>query len=341
MVSDIVISKKNESFLFIDCEMGILQELSEHFSFEIEGAKFHPKVKAKVWDGVIKLLDLRFGTLPAGLYQELLDYSSKLGYTTDTHTNRYGAPGQLEQISIDEIQTFVDSLNIHSNGNKVEVRDYQIKAIFNCISNQRQIAISPTGSGKSLILYAIYRWYEAKGLTFMLVVPNLSLIKQMFADFSDYSSHNGFDVKQTTQIIAEGANKTITKKLILSTWQSIYKQPAKFFNDNVDVLCGDECFSADTKISTPFGWKSIAHVCKGDLINNIDNNGNLKQDIVVETFRNLKTSSDMLELTFDNGIIVNVTGNHKFMLSDGSWKRADHLTRGDDIKWVETGHIHK
>jgi superfamily II DNA or RNA helicase len=58
---------------------------------------------------------------------------------------------------------------------------------------------------------------------------------------------NGFDVSKDVQIIAEGAEKKIKGGLLLCTWQSIYKQPAKWFNDSVDVIMGDEIhvFKAD------------------------------------------------------------------------------------------------
>lgn len=240
-MADITISKKNESFLYIDCELGILQELKEHFTFMVEGAKYSPKFKAKIWDGTISLLDLRFGTLPAGLYYELIDFAKKLGYTTECNETKYGRPDDVCDASIEDVKKFVMGLNIHSKNNKLEVRDYQIQAIYNCIRNQRQISITPTGGGKSLIAYCLYRWYLEHGSRhFLLVVPNLGLVKQMYADFKDYSSHNEFDVESTTQIIAEGQSKQIHKSLVISTWQSIYKQPHSWFNNNIDVIFADE-----------------------------------------------------------------------------------------------------
>jgi len=238
---DILISKKNEAMLNIDCEIGILYELKEHFTFMVEGAKYSPKFKAKMWDGTISLLDLRFGTLPVGLYNELVEVASTLGYSTSIEKTQYGSPIDKDVVTYEKVENFVNSLDIHSKGISVEIREYQIKAVFNCIKNERQISITPTGGGKSLIAYCLYRWYiEDESKTFMLVVPNLGLIKQMFSDFKDYSSHNGFDVEGNTQIIAEGASKEITKSLLICTWQSIYKQPAKWFNQGVDVILMDE-----------------------------------------------------------------------------------------------------
>lgn len=244
LTADITVYKKNESFLSLDCELGILYELKEHFTFMVEGAKYSPKFKAKVWDGTISLLDIRFGTLPVGLYNDLCSYASKLGYSVDSVETQYGSMTDKTDVSIDEVKNFIFGLNIHSKNNKLEVRDYQIEAVYNCIHHQRQISITPTGGGKSFIAYCLYRWYMAQGKDhFLLVVPNLGLIKQMFSDFKDYSSHNEYDIDSTTQIIAEGQAKQITKPLILATWQSIYKLPSKWFNQ-LDVIFQDEVHGA-------------------------------------------------------------------------------------------------
>lgn len=239
-MADITLSKKNESYLNIDAEMGIMYELSSHFEFYVEGYKFQPKYKLGVWDGKIRLLDLRFGTLPLGLYAEVVEVAGKLGYTVETKSSPYGSPDDKDDVTLEELERWIISLNISSKNKEIEVRKYQIETIFNCIKNNRQIAVSPTGSGKSVIAYCLYRWYLERGEKHtMLVVPNLGLIKQMYADFCDYSGLNGFDVESNTQVIAEGASKTLSKSLILGTWQSVYKMPSSWWKD-VDVIIGDE-----------------------------------------------------------------------------------------------------
>ena len=243
MEFDIVLSKKNESTLLIDCDNGILQELSDHFSFFMKGYQFTPKYRAKMWDGKIRLVDLRFGTAPLGLYSDILKYASNNDYKVGTSDSKYGLIGEQANVSRDDIIAFCEGLNLESKGNKITIRDYQIEAIYTCIRNGRNIALSPTSSGKSLILYCIFRWYLHINPDFrtILVVPNLGLIRQMKSDFIDYSSGNDFDIESNIQIIAEGASKAITKPLILSSWQSIYKQPQKWYNDNIDVIMADEC----------------------------------------------------------------------------------------------------
>lgn len=246
-MTDIIISKLNETTLNIDCDSGIMMELASHFSFFVEGYKFMPRFKARVWDGKINLFDARFGTLPSGLYYDLVSHATKLGYTTSVKESKFGFPNDTTNVTYDEIKEFVESLNIHSNGIKIEARDFQIQSIFNCIKYQKQISITPTGGGKSMIIYCLYRWYESKGKSTMLVVPNLSLIKQMWSDMKDYSSHNGFDIDTNLHIIAEGTAKTINTSLTLATWQSICKQPSEWLNQ-ADCIIMDEAHSGKADV---------------------------------------------------------------------------------------------
>tara|TARA_Y100000994_G_scaffold102755_1_gene84625 strand:- start:750 stop:1721 length:972 start_codon:yes stop_codon:yes gene_type:complete len=61
----------------------------------------------------------------------------------------------------------------------------------------------------------------------------------MYGDFADYSTHNGFDVSKYCHRIYGGKEKTNKADIVISTWQSIYKYPKKWFEE-FDVVYGDE-----------------------------------------------------------------------------------------------------
>ena len=61
----------------------------------------------------------------------------------------------------------------------------------------------------------------------------------MYADFEDYSSGNGFSVDTHMQKLYAGFTKQFTKDVLITTWQSIYKQPKGWFQQ-FDVIFGDE-----------------------------------------------------------------------------------------------------
>ena len=57
--ANVFISKANEVFLKIDSEPHIEYELRDHFTFEVEGAKFMPQYRNRNWNGEIHLFDMR------------------------------------------------------------------------------------------------------------------------------------------------------------------------------------------------------------------------------------------------------------------------------------------
>ena len=159
MIEKITVMKKNESQLLVDCDSGILMELNEYFSFFVDGYKFMPLYKNKVWDGKIRIFNGMTQELPAGLLHQLKAFAKQRGYELDYEDGEYGSPEQYNQVDPDQIMQFIETLNLRSRGNPITVRDYQFDAICTAIKNKRSILLSPTGSGKSLIIYVLMRWY--------------------------------------------------------------------------------------------------------------------------------------------------------------------------------------
>jgi len=66
-MSDVIIRKKNEVYLQLKTPPHISYELSDHFTFEVEGAQFMPAYRKKYWDGKIRLFSPGTGEIYAGL----------------------------------------------------------------------------------------------------------------------------------------------------------------------------------------------------------------------------------------------------------------------------------
>ena len=71
-MTDIVIGKKNEVFLKLKAEPHVFQELSEHFTFDVPGAKFMPQYRSKYWDGKIRLFSTHTGEIYVGLLDKVV-----------------------------------------------------------------------------------------------------------------------------------------------------------------------------------------------------------------------------------------------------------------------------
>ncbi len=230
----------------IDADTSILHEIKDYFTFDVPGAKWSPKFKAGVWDGKISLINFPACNMYMGLLPLLKEFCDVRDYELDI------SPKLLEtdNLSPKEIFEFVKSLNVHSNGQKLTVKDYQLASVFTMLQKRRLTLLSPTSSGKSLIIYLIIRWLLTNEKQILLIVPNIGLTGQMFSDFQDYSTENGFEVYEYCQIIAEGASKEISKSIVISTWQSIYKQPASWINQFDAIICDEVHLAQANSIRT-------------------------------------------------------------------------------------------
>ena len=66
--------------MLVQAEPGIEQEISEYFTFFIPGYRFMPSYRNKMWDGKIRLFNLRSKELYIGLLDHLLKFSKERQY---------------------------------------------------------------------------------------------------------------------------------------------------------------------------------------------------------------------------------------------------------------------
>lgn len=220
MTDTIKILPYNASHVKIDTEMHIYQNLYDHFAFRPNGYKFMPAFKNKQWDGFLRLFNTRARSLPIGLIPRLIKFAEQMEFVVETGDFEYS---QSEPVTLEEVQAFADSLNIHSKGVKITPHDYQIDAVYQAINSRRMVALAPTSAGKSLILYIYLNWFIQKKLVekALLIVPSVQLVYQMFEDFMDYSSEYDINPETYCHLIMSGKEKQSEKQIYISTWQSL------------------------------------------------------------------------------------------------------------------------
>jgi superfamily II DNA or RNA helicase len=230
-MADLVISKKNEIYLKIECEPHIRYELSDQFTFDVPGAKFMPQYRSRHWDGKIRLFNIQTCEIYAGLLDKVISFCDNHKYKFELKENKYyGYPGNVDEgISTEGVRDYMKSICSH------EPRDYQVSGVYDCLRYKRKLILSPTGSGKSLMIYSVVRYFTERGKNILLLVPTTSLVEQMYKDFEDY----GWNSEKYCQKIYGGLPKEVSKSVTISTWQSIYKQDKSYFKD-YDVVIGDE-----------------------------------------------------------------------------------------------------
>jgi superfamily II DNA or RNA helicase len=252
-MNDIVLYKQNESFIKFDCERSVAQELADYFTFFVPGYQFMPAYKNRLWDGKIRLADLRTYTIYHGLIPYIEKFCEERNYklAIDTPVN------VTENFSAAEAKEFIDGLELHKSIITEGVRDYQVKAFITAVRNKRMLLLSPTGSGKSLIQYLILRYLQSKGYKKgLLIVPTTSLVEQMYSDFESY----GYDSAEYTHRQYSGKDKHTDKFLTITTWQSIYKNPPEYF-EQFDFVLGDEAhqFKAKSLTTIMTGLKNASY----------------------------------------------------------------------------------
>lgn len=244
-MEELSVKLTNYSMMNIDCSRGVAQELSEYFSFYVPGYKFMPAYKNKMWDGKIRLFNSITGELSAGLYGYLTKFAADRSYTIDTVSSSYGLPIPDPQPLLDMPDLLADEAL------PFQPRDYQCDAIETALTKTRAILLSPTGSGKSFIIYLILKywlyylstgWKYPKAGRVLIVVPTTSLVEQMSNDFKEY----GQNPKGIHKIYSGKDKNNIEAAIVISTWQSIYKLPKKWF-EQFGMVVGDECHNFKAK----------------------------------------------------------------------------------------------
>ena len=242
-MTHLTVKKKNEVYITIHSdEEYVHRELADYFTFEVPEAKFLKKnPRYKYWDGTIRLYSPATGDLYHGLLDHLQVWAAEKQYIVEYEKNDwYGDISQDNKlISLPAVKQYMKKIS------KIEPRDYQYKAVYEAIKYNRKLLLSPTGSGKSLMIYSIVRYYTATAKKILIVVPTTSLVEQMVNDFISY----GWNATAHVHKIYSGKDKNTDKPIIISTWQSIYKFPKRYFDD-IDCVIGDEAHLFKSKSLT-------------------------------------------------------------------------------------------
>lgn len=231
MTEIIRVTKYNDVHIKLHCDSGVAFEISEYFTFNVPGAKFTPAYKNKVWDGKIRLFHLMRGTLYAGLLSSVLDFAKDRDYEIEyDNPNDFAEDVFPDKAALD----FIKTLEL-----PYEVRDYQLEAFVHAVRKKRAVLLSPTASGKSLMIYLLATFLVSKKI--LIIVPNIGLVHQLAADFINYGCPEHLIHK-----IFAGQDKDTSAVFTITTWQSIYQLPKAWF-DKYGVVIGDEAHQFKAK----------------------------------------------------------------------------------------------
>lgn len=188
----------NYSHIKIEADDSTIYNLRDHFSFEAEGYRFHPKYKSGMWNGKINLLQYN-GMLPFGLYPFVVDWAKNNEQECEID------PLVLKLEQEVDIKNWIKDNPVYSNNKEITPHWYQEDSLKYALDNKRCILNLPTSSGKSLIQGMISKWFVQRNNDKVLVlVPSISLVNQMTDDYIDYRLFNKDDI----QMIGNGKKST-------------------------------------------------------------------------------------------------------------------------------------
>lgn len=292
----VIIHKIDESYVHVECDDGIARELHEYFTFYVPGYKFMPQYRNGLWDGKIKLFNLRNKTIYAGLANKIELFCSERCYE---FTNDNDLLPALER-DPQEIIEWVAKLGLQDyKGDPLIPHKEQFEALFYNLTHKRSITIIPTGGGKSLVAFLLAMYY----LTFhtfetnqkvLLIVPTTTLVEQMYKDFDSYSPNISSD--DICHRIYSGKDKETSKPIIITTWQSIFRLHKPWFSQ-FGMVIGDEVHGFKAKSLSGIMEKATNAKFRTGLTGTLD--GSLTSEMTLEgLFGNIKkfvTTKDLMD----------------------------------------------
>jgi len=248
-MSDVQIERANASFIRIYTEDdGIRKTVYEHFTYHEPG---FVKNKWTKWNGEVKLFKLRGNLLPYGCLQMMLELCKANGWTYELDS---AFKEDITKVTRQELADWVKTLDLRTAGMPIDPYDYQMEAIYLGIKFSRMVVLAATSAGKSLIAYMLTRYYEMlsndDGKKILILVPSQMLVDQMYSDFKDYSSANGWDVVSNVHTIMEGKPKNANKMVYISTWQSIYEEDEEYFKQFGRIINDETHLASGKSITT-------------------------------------------------------------------------------------------
>lgn len=228
----VTIQKVNEVYIKVTSEPHVERELYDLFKFHVPQSKFINRQRKSRWDGYIHLYSLKTKQIYYGLLDKIIEWSTE---------NQYQVVNNIDivplEISDNHINQFIDSLKLTK-----QPRDYQLEAFKDCIKSRRRLTLSPTGSGKSLLIYMLARFYlDITDQKVLVIVPTTGLVHQMSDDFISY----GF-TKNVHRIVS-GVTKHTPDRLVVSTWQSLQNIDSDWF-DQFQCVLFDEAHLCKAKV---------------------------------------------------------------------------------------------
>jgi superfamily II DNA or RNA helicase len=222
------IVKINNTWGHVVCnDIPTMEALYKRFAVPVENYWFMPKYRAGVWDGKVHFVT-EAGRFYNGLLPKILQFFGD-DYDIELDSSYEKEFVDVELLKKDFIEYTDQTLTT------LDPYRYQWRGSIKALYHKRAICEHGTGSGKSYTITMIVNYLRHKNINhkFLILVPKLDLIEQFYDNMIEF----GFP--ETILGKYNGFQKDTQQPIIISTWQSIYKNAA--FLKMFTVFIADEC----------------------------------------------------------------------------------------------------
>lgn len=230
---------------------------------KVKGWKFHPAVKAGVWDGEISYF--RDGRINFSLWKECLKGCQEIG-ASFIMENKEDFPINRE-VTLEGVQEFCKEFFKNHKVKDKEGKwipfypyDHQIESAYKILKNRYCLSEVATSGGKSLIISIVF-FYTLKSIEpnakFLIIVPSINLVTQFYDAIIDFNigvnqkidggNPSPLDIR-IEEIMSDRPRKhgADNPNIFIGTYQSLEKWPKEFF-EKLHTVATDEAHGAKSK----------------------------------------------------------------------------------------------
>ena len=173
-------------------------------------ARHTPAYKLGRWDGTTSFCTLG-GRTYINMLDKILPILVEQGWDFNIVDQRTSHTFEFDEIDENFLSHITWPVGHRAEGCPIVLRDYQVQAINECISNLQGMSVAPTAGGKTIITGALSMLAEKYGRT-IVIVPTKNLVMQTEEDYKNI----GLDVG-----VLFGDRKEYTRTHTICTWQSL------------------------------------------------------------------------------------------------------------------------
>lgn len=278
----------------------------------------------------------------SGLWKEIRDFCKSSNIIVNGPDNYFKLTDF--SLSLEDFTELIDRWNLN-----VKPRDYQIEATWKILHYRQSMSQLATRSGKTLMAYIVMRYLiESKMLkrepNILMIVPNITLVKQGISDLEEYKDFFKSDIvcASLENVSSKDSKKTsneikqVYSNLTIGTFQSLIKRcdrksskyNPKFF-DKYNIVLIDEVHKANCK-SIEDILKALKNIeFKFGFSGTIPDNNTIEnfgcQSLVGPVIQNISTTELVNDGYLAKPIITQLHIHYKESLIDNYIKYAEYL----------------